>query len=214
VKEKNGSLDRIGSLEILARSQGFVKIAGVDEVGRGPLAGPVAAAAVILPADHSIEGLNDSKKLSHRRRQQLAEQICRLAEGWGLGLVGPRRIDQVNIRVASLEAMSIALEQVLLDGCIPDLVFTDGRDQFPLPQGAPPIEQRAVIKADSLSEAVAAASIVAKVYRDALMQEYHAHWPQYGFDKHKGYPTKFHKQAIVEHGPCEIHRLSFSGVKP
>ena len=200
-------------LDDWARQQGYRKIVGVDEVGRGPLAGPVVAAAVILPEKHGIAGLADSKKLTARRREKLAVQICNQASGWAFGLVGPRRIDEINIRRASLEAMARACRELWALGVQADLVMIDGRDVFPWPEDLPAVEQRAFIKADTRSQTVAAASIVAKVYRDALMREYHALFPRYGFDRHKGYPTKAHKQAVKEYGPCEIHRMTFRGVK-
>jgi ribonuclease HII len=203
---------RPARLDEWARAQGFSKIAGVDEVGRGPLAGPVVAAAVMLPENHRIAGLADSKKLTARRREGLAVEICQKAYGWAFGVVGPRRIDEVNIRRASLEAMARACLELGALGAQPDLVMIDGRDVFPWPAELPAAEQRAFIKADSRSQTVAAASIVAKVYRDALMREYHSLFPSYGFDRHKGYPTRAHRQAIREHGPCEIHRMTFRGV--
>ena len=215
-RRSDSDLRRRASLAVLdewARQQGFCKIVGVDEVGRGPLAGPVVAAAVMLPDNHGIAGLDDSKKLTARRREKLAVQICQKAGGWAFGLVGPRRIDEVNIRQASLEAMAWAYRELWVLGVRPDLVMVDGRDVFPWPEDLPKVEQRAFIKADTRSRTVAAASIVAKVYRDALMREYHALFPRYGFDRHKGYPTRAHKQAVLEHGPCEIHRMTFRGVK-
>lgn len=201
------------ALDDWARKQGYRKIVGVDEVGRGPLAGPVVAAAVILPEKHDIAGLADSKKLTARRREKLAVQICNSAVGWAFGVVGPRRIDEINIRQASLEAMARACQELWVLEVQADLVMVDGRDVFPWPEDLPQVEQRAFIKADTRSQTVAAASIVAKVYRDALMREYHALFPRYGFDRHKGYPTKAHKQAVLEYGPCEIHRMTFRGVK-
>ncbi len=203
----------IGSLEKWARREGYALVAGVDEAGRGPLAGPVVAAAVVLGMGHGIEGLDDSKKLTARRREKLAAGICAKALGWGLGIIGPARIDEVNIRNASLEAMSRSLSQLLAQGLQPDLVLVDGRDLFELPPRSPLLVQRAFVGADGLSEAVAAASIVAKVYRDTLMIEYHAMWPQYHFERHKGYPTAEHRRLLKLHGPCEIHRRSFRGVK-
>ncbi len=200
------------SLDEWARGQGFSRVVGVDEVGRGPLAGPVVAAAVMLPDHHGIAGLADSKKLTARRREKLAAEICQKADGWAFGVVGPRRIDEINIRRASLEAMARACLELGALGAEPDLVMIDGRDLFPWPDELPPVQQRAFVKADSRSLIVAAASIVAKVYRDALMREYHSLFPRYGFDRHKGYPTAAHKRAIREYGPCEIHRMTFKGV--
>jgi ribonuclease HII len=200
-------------LDVWVRKHGFEIIAGVDEVGRGPLAGPVVAAAVVLPKNHTIEGLADSKALSARVRRILAERICRESIGWGLGVVSAGRIDRINIRQASLEAMALAFQQVMVQGIVPDMILVDGRDIFELPADASEIDQQAVIKADKYSASVSAASIVAKEYRDALMQEYHSWWPVYGFDRHKGYPTAAHKEAVRLNGACEIHRKTFRGVK-
>jgi ribonuclease HII len=201
-------------LDAWARGHGYRFVAGVDEVGRGPLAGPVVAAAVLLGCDHGIEGLADSKQLSEVRRVTLARQISQRAVGVGLGVIGPERIDQTDIRRASLEAMGVALSELLAQQVIPDLVMVDGRDVFTLPAGAPAMRVKAFVKGDQRSQVIGAASIVAKVYRDALMQEYHAIWPEYGFDRHKGYPTAAHRGALVRLGPCEIHRRSFRGVLP
>lgn len=200
-------------LEDWARAHGYNEIAGVDEVGRGPLAGPVVAAAVVLPHT-SLAGVTDSKKLSVGQRNVLDKQIKAWAKAYGIGVVGPARIDQTDIRLASLEAMGLALAQVLAQGINPDVVLVDGRDVFQLPKGAPAMRVKAFIKGDSRSQAIGAASIIAKVYRDNLMEEYHKRWPVYGFDRHKGYPTAVHRRAVLENGPCEIHRRSFKGVEP
>ncbi len=199
-------------LDAWARGRGYTIITGVDEVGRGPLAGPVVAAAVVLPLDHRIEGLADSKQLSSAQRKRLSEDIRKHAVAFGFGWVEPARIDRINILRASLEAMSIAFARVLACGLLPDLVLVDGDFSFPLPAGAPPVLQKPFIKADARSKTVSAASILAKVYRDGLMDEYHKCFPQYGFDRHKGYATATHKRALAEYGPCEIHRRSFAGV--
>jgi ribonuclease HII len=199
-------------LEEWARARGYVEIAGVDEVGRGPLAGPVVAAAVVLPQT-PLKGVTDSKKLSARQREKLDKQIKAWAKAYGIGVVSPARIVQTNIRLASLEAMRLALAQVLTQGIHPDVVLVDGRDVFRLPKGAQAMRVKAFVKGDSRSQAIGAASIIAKVYRDNLMDAYHKRWPEYGFDRHKGYPTAIHRQAVLENGPCEIHRLSFKGVK-
>lgn len=203
----------IGSLEKWARRAGYSIVAGVDEAGRGPLAGPVVAAAVVLGVRHGIEGLDDSKKLTARKREKLSARIWSHAPGVGVGVVGPARIDELNIRRASLEAMARAYSELLAQGLQPDLVLVDGRDLFELPPRAPLTTQRAFVGADARSEAVAAASIVAKVYRDTLMLEYHAMWPEYRFGRHKGYPTAEHRRLLKQYGPCEIHRRSFRGVK-
>jgi ribonuclease HII len=206
--------DEIGTndLDAWARARGYSVISGVDEVGRGPLAGPVVAAAVVLPRDHRIEGLADSKQLSSAQRKRLSKEIRTEATACGLGLVEPARIDSINILRASLEAMSIAFAQVLACGLLPDVVLVDGTFCFPIPAGAPKVPQKPFVKADARSQTVSAASILAKVFRDELMDEYHERFPQYGFDRHKGYATATHKRALAEHGPCEIHRRSFAGV--
>ncbi len=209
-KDHAGSYS-MGELEKWAYSNGFHHIIGVDEVGRGPLAGPVVAAAVMLPKEHGIQGLKDSKQLPEARREHLKTLIEQRAEAWGLGVVEPGRIDCINIRRAALEAMSIAVGAMIGRVARVDLILVDGRDRFEMPDGYIHLEQRPIIKADARSESVAAASILAKVHRDMLMQQYHVCWPEYGFDRHKGYGTKAHKQAIQRHGTCEIHRLSFRG---
>jgi ribonuclease HII len=197
-------------------------VVGVDEVGRGPLAGPVVAAAVALGVEQLLPGLDDSKKLSPARRERLDPVIREAALAYGLGRVEPARIDQVNIRRAALEAMSLACAAMFahLAGQAaecrprPDGVLVDGLDVFPWPAGAPALPVRAFVKGDGRSRAIAAASIVAKVHRDALMRAYHARWPVYGFDRHMGYPSAAHLAALRAHGPCEIHRRSFHGVLP
>ena len=178
------------------------------------MAGPVVAAAVILPKEHGIVGLDDSKKISPGKREILAEAVRDKALAWGLAEVDAARIDTTNIRLASLEAMGLAFVQMLAAGVIPDVVLVDGRDVFPVPEGCPTMPLKAFPKADGRSRNVAAASILAKVHRDALMLVHHKRWPVYGFDGHKGYPTAKHRQALLEHGHCPIHRLSFRGVLP
>ena len=177
-------------------------ITGIDEAGRGPLAGPVVAAAVILDPQHSIEGLADSKKLSEKKRDMLAELIKTHALAYGIGMVDHQTIDQINILQASLLAMQRAFEQLTLT---PTLALIDG---IHCPKLTCPTE--AIIRGDSLIPAISAASILAKVTRDHLMRVMDLHYPVYGFAQHKGYPTKAHRLAIQQHGPCEIHRLSFS----
>ena len=199
-------------LELWARAHGYGLVAGVDEVGRGPLAGPVVAAAVILPLEHGIQGLDDSKKLSPVKRERLSIEIRDQALAWGVAEVDAGRIDETNIRLASLEAMGLAFASALKQGCLPDVVIVDGRDVFQLPDDCPILPVKAFPKADGRSRNVGAASIVAKVHRDALMKAFDARWPVYGFAKHMGYPTAQHRQALSEHGPCPIHRRSFRGV--
>lgn len=176
-------------------------VAGIDEAGRGPLAGPVAAGAVILPADHDILYLNDSKKLSAKKRDMLYDQIREEAVAWAVGLVEPARIDEINILQATYEAMRLAISQLKVSPTVlvNDAVTIPGVN----------IPQVPVIKGDAKCISIAAASILAKVTRDRIMEEMDAMYPAYGFAGHKGYGTKAHIEAIREHGPCPIHRRSF-----
>ena len=178
--------------------------AGVDEAGRGPLAGPVVAAAVILPEGFNTRGLDDSKKLTHAQRTALLDRIVTSALAFAIGIVHHEEIDRINILRASLRAMEIAVNT--LDRK-PDFLLIDGNQRTSLL-----IPQETVIKGDSRCCSIAAASIVAKVRRDKLMDEYHEIYPQYNFRSHKGYPTKEHLDAIRKYGPCPIHRRSFRGV--
>ncbi len=193
------------TFENQARRQGFKCIAGIDEAGRGPLAGPVVSAAVILPDGFDAAGIKDSKKLTPARRDKLYSQIKAGALSVGVGRVDPARIDKINILQAALLSMANAAGE--LDPA-PDFLLIDGL--FKIPSDT---RQKAITKGDSLSVSIAAASIIAKVTRDRLMLEYHAAYPEYGFDRHKGYPTRAHKEAIARHGICPIHRLTFKGVK-
>lgn len=176
-------------------------ICGVDEAGRGPLAGPVTAGAVILPKDCTILYLNDSKKLSEKRREELFLEIREKAVSYSVGIVGPERIDEINILQATYEAMRQAVSGL---GVVPDLLLNDA---VTIPELA--IPQVPIIKGDAKSVSIAAASILAKVTRDHLMEEYDRQFPQYGFAKHKGYGTAAHVAALREFGPCPIHRRSF-----
>ncbi|MCI0482313.1 MAG: ribonuclease HII [Candidatus Dadabacteria bacterium] len=178
--------------------------AGVDEAGRGPLAGPVVAAAVILPESFTIDGLDDSKKLTHPQRVKILQQIIASAVDIAVGVVDHEAIDSINILRASLRAMEIAVNNL---GRRPDFLLIDGNQRTSLL-----IPQETVIKGDSRCCSIAAASIVAKVRRDEIMNEYHEIYPEYNFRSHKGYPTKEHLEAIRKHGPCPIHRRSFRGV--
>ena len=193
------------SFEKKAFQKGFSKIAGIDEAGRGPLAGPVISAAVILPKSFQISGVFDSKKLTPKRRSYLYEKIYENAVSVGIGIVDPFEIDRINILQASLTAMAAAVENLSPQ---PDCLLIDGT--FLISSSLP---QKAIPKGDTLSISIAAASIVAKVTRDRLMERYHQDYPQFGFLKHKGYPTKAHKQTIQQFGCCPIHRKSFKGVK-
>lgn len=178
---------------------------GVDEVGRGPLAGDVMAAAVVLDPEHPVEGLADSKTLSASRREVLSAQLRSSARGFAIGRATPREIDSINILQASLLAMWRAVDAL---GLKPDLVLVDGKH---LPRWTYP--SLPVIKGDSKVAAIAAASIVAKVERDHAMLELHERWPVYNFAQHKGYPTAAHLAALRLHGPCSCHRQSFAPVR-
>lgn len=193
--------------EAAARADGYRLIAGLDEVGRGALAGPVVAAAVILnPEAQFPEGLNDSKQLTPLQRERIAEEIRRTAIAYAFGLVSPAEIDQTNILIATRRAMLAALKQL---APAPDFLLIDA---LQLKDAALP--QRAMIRGDCISASIAAASVVAKTYRDNLMREYDAAYPQYGFAGHVGYGTRAHLDALRACGPCEIHRKSFRGVLP
>ncbi len=176
-------------------------ICGIDEAGRGPLAGPVAAGAVILPPDCEILFLNDSKKLSEKRREELFLEIQEKAVAWSVGIVGPDVIDEINILQATYEAMRRAIAGLKV---APDLLLNDA---VTIP--GVPINQVPIVKGDAKSVSIAAASIMAKVTRDHMMMECDALFPEYGFAKHKGYGTAAHIAAIKEFGPCPIHRRSF-----
>ncbi len=183
----------------------FRLAAGVDEAGRGPLAGPVLVAAVILDARNIPAGLDDSKRLSAAAREALYPQICRAARAWAVVEVSVEEIDRCNILQATLLGMRQAVEQ--LDP-VPAVALVDG-NQAP----ALACEVQTLVKGDQLEPAISAASILAKVSRDRLMLRMHQRYPGYGFDRHKGYPTRFHLQALEQLGPCPIHRRSFAPVR-
>lgn len=191
-------------------TQGHRHIAGTDEVGRGPLAGPVVAAAVIFPPDFQLSKefhwLTDSKKLTAKRRELLFPLIKREALACEIAVISPAIIDKINILQASLLAMAKAINKLSAQ---PDYILVDGKFIIPLLK----ITQEAIIGGDALIASISAASIIAKVSRDFLMQGYHEQYPLYGFDKHMGYGTKSHIEAIRKHGPCPIHRLSFEPLK-
>lgn len=184
---------------------GLTRVAGVDEVGRGPLAGPVVAAAVILDPDRPIDGLRDSKQLPEVRRVELDIEIRNSALAWAIGFCTPAEIDQFNILQASMLAMRRAVEALSV---MPELVRVDGNR---CPELAIPTE--AIIGGDDSVACISAASIIAKVYRDAEMLRLHQEYPLYGFDRHKGYPTPAHLAALAEHGACPIHRQSYAPVQ-
>ena len=186
--------------------QGSACICGTDEAGRGPLAGRVYAAAVILPPELEIPGLDDSKKLTEKKRDKLFDVICEQALSYSIAFSSPEEIDEINILAASMLAMRRAVEGLTVS---PDLVLADGnRDPEPTYRGAR-IESRAIVKGDALCRSIAAASILAKVSRDRYMLEMDALYPGYGFAKHKGYPTREHYEALARLGPSPIHRRSF-----
>ncbi|OGP58387.1 MAG: ribonuclease HII [Deltaproteobacteria bacterium RBG_13_52_11b] len=185
--------------------QGYERIAGIDEVGRGPLAGPVVAAAVILPKNGIGQDLFDSKKISWRKRDELYGLILSKSVAVGIGIVGHREIETLNILGATLKAMGLAVGNLPIS---PDFLLIDGSQGIKVP-----IPQKPIRKGDQLSNSISAASIIAKVTRDRIMTEYHQEYPQYNFAKHKGYGTREHRKAIERFGICELHRRSFRGVK-
>ena len=188
--------------EIELRKAGHQHLCGLDEAGRGPLAGPVVAGAVILPAEFEPNGIADSKTLSATKRESAYRVIVEQAISWAVGIADIDEIDEINILQASLLAMRRAYEKLETP---PDFLLVDGNRELP----ESPLPQRTVIGGDGRLICVAAASIIAKVERDRIMCAYHQRFPQYGFDTHKGYPTRKHRQAIARYGPCEIHRRSF-----
>lgn len=195
------------AFEEAVRAEGYLLIAGLDEVGRGALAGPVAAAAVILdPAKRLPEGLNDSKKLSRLQRERICEELKASAVCYAVGLVSPEEIDRTNILVATRRAMSEAIGQ-LCPGAEYLLIDALQLREVSLPQ-------RAIIGGDACCASIAAASVIAKTYRDALMRDYDQEFPHYGFARHVGYGTREHLTALREHGACAIHRRTFRGVLP
>ena len=200
-----------GKFEEEGYASGFTCVAGFDEVGRGPLAGPVVAAAVVLPQGKTHSGIQDSKLIQPKKREELAAWIKEHAAAWGLGVVGAEEIDRINILKASLLAMAHAFKQ--LDP-MPDYLLIDGPHEIPLEfLGRALPFQRAITKGDQLSLSIAAASILAKVARDRMMMDYGDLYPQYGFARHKGYGSPLHLAALRSYGPCPIHRRSFGPVR-
>lgn len=204
LKKQQERLKEMKARETELHRQGYVNITGVDEVGRGPLAGPVVAAAVVLPEDFDVLGIDDSKKLSEKRREELFDVILEKAVAWGIGMADHSTIDEINILQATKLAMKDAIADLSgkLEGI--DYVIFDAVkiNDLKLPQ-------EAVIKGDSKILAVAAASIVAKVTRDRMMVAYAEEYPGYGFEKNKGYGTKQHYEGIARQGICPIHRKTF-----
>ena len=194
--------ERIENLKKYEREyEAYGYICGIDEVGRGPLAGPVVAGAVILPKDCDILYINDSKKLTAAKREELYDEIMEKAVAAGIGMVSPQRIDEINILQATYEAMREAISKL---EPAPDILLNDA---VTIPEVT--IPQVPIIKGDAKSISIGAASIIAKVTRDRLMYSYDELYPEYGFAKHKGYGTKQHRDALAEYGPCPIHRKTF-----
>lgn len=183
-----------------ARFEGV--LAGVDEAGRGPLAGPVVCACCVM-GDCFIDGINDSKKLSEKKRELLYEEIVKSAVCYGVGIVDEKTIDNINILKATKLCMENAINSI---STMPDTVLIDAVTGLAIPY-----KQRPIIKGDATSYAIAAASIIAKVTRDRIMRDYAVKYPEYGFDKHKGYGTREHIAALLKYGPCDIHRRTFIG---
>jgi ribonuclease HII len=194
-------LTAISRLERVLWSRGLMHVAGIDEAGRGPLAGPVVAAAVIFPPGMMIAGVDDSKKLTPDHREELYAQIVGSASAYGIAMIDHDEIDRINILQATIEAMRNSIRQLRFQ---PDYLLVDGNmfhhESIPF---------RTIVRGDSRSISIAAASILAKVTRDRLMEQYHIEYPEYGFDRHKGYGTADHIRAIETYGYCPIHRRSF-----
>ena len=185
------------------REKGFKFICGIDEAGRGPLAGPVVVASVIMPADSMIEGVNDSKKISEKKREELHEKIIKEAISYGVAIIGQDEIDEVNILNATKKGLTISLQELTQK---PDLILVDALNHIDT-LGIP---YDSIIKGDAKCYSIAAASIIAKVTRDRIMREWDKIYPEYGFEKHKGYGTANHIKAIKEFGLCPIHRKTFT----
>lgn len=196
-------LEELSKYEKKFYNDGYRCIAGIDEAGRGPLAGPVVAAAVILPEGCLIEGVNDSKKLSEKKREKLYCEITETAISWAVGIVDNNIIDEINILNATRRAMKISIDSLKK---VPDYILIDAEKKVDTGN----IPYLPIIKGDALSISIAAASIIAKVTRDRIMYEYDNVFPMYGFAKHKGYGTKIHIAEIKENGLCLIHRRSFT----
>ncbi|HWJ04066.1 MAG TPA: ribonuclease HII [Verrucomicrobiae bacterium] len=203
--QEDARLEKLFVFEEELWSQGYTNIAGIDEAGRGPLAGPVVAAAVILPGKLKISGLNDSKVVPERKRQELARQIRQQAVAWSIGVATVEEIDTLNILGATKTAMTRAVEGL---GRQPDHLLIDAVKLTNLT-----LPQKPVIDGDALSASIAAASILAKVYRDSVMDELHKSYPYYNFGSNKGYLTAEHALALKEYGPCPWHRTSFAPVR-
>lgn len=202
---RNGAPPDVPDIEAWLLAKGYTAICGVDEVGRGPLAGPVVAAAVIFPMDSVVDGLDDSKKLTPKDRQLVFDQIAQAGMICSVGIIDHQAIDSLNIHQATLLAMRKAVSDLRQD---PDFILVDGK--FTIPNLEQP--QYAVVRGDARCRAIAAASVVAKVTRDRIMEHYAQIFPQFTFSDHKGYPTPRHLRELRDHGPSDIHRRSFGPV--
>ena len=213
MKEKElERLKEIRKIEEELYLKGINSIAGIDEAGRGPLAGPVVVACVVMPKDSMIEGVNDSKKVSEKKREKLFEEITKEALGYGIGIVSQEEIDKINILNATKEGLTLAIKELEKDLQEkkrkfekPEIILVDALTKIDTDH----IPYRSIIKGDSKSYSIAAASIIAKVTRDRIMRQWDEVYPMYGFEKHKGYGTANHISAIKEYGLCPLHRLSF-----
>lgn len=213
MKEKElERLKEIRKIEEELYLKGINSIAGIDEAGRGPLAGPVVVACVVMPKDSMIEGVNDSKKVSEKKREKLFEEITKDALGYGIGIVSQEEIDKINILNATKEGLTLAIKELEKDLQEkkrkfekPEIILVDALTKIDTDH----IPYRSIIKGDSKSYSIAAASIIAKVTRDRIMRQWDEVYPMYGFEKHKGYGTSAHITAIKEYGLCPLHRRSF-----
>lgn len=203
MKEKEEQrLNQLKEEEQKLHEKGINYICGIDEAGRGPLAGPVVVGAVIMPKDSFIEGVNDSKKVSEAKREKLYDIITKEAIAWGVGIVNQKEIDEINILNATKKALTMALESLETN---PELILTDALENI----NTLGIPYKSFIKGDAKIYSISAASIIAKVTRDRIMREWDQIYPEYGFSKHKGYGTAQHIAAIKEHGICDLHRRTF-----
>lgn len=203
MKEKEiERLTNLKQIENKLYKEGEKLICGIDEAGRGPLAGPVVVAAVIMPKESMIEGVNDSKKVSEKKREMLYEQIIKEAISYSVGIIDQKEIDEINILNATKKGLTLAIKELKVR---PDRILVDALTKIDTCH----IPYTSIIKGDAKSYSIAAASIIAKVTRDRIMREWDEVYPQYGFEKHKGYGTKKHIEAIEEYGLCPLHRLSF-----
>lgn len=203
MKEKEEQrLIKLKEMEEELYNSGIEYICGIDEAGRGPLAGPVVVATVVMPRDSMIEGVNDSKKVSEKKREELYEKITNEALAYGVGIIDQKEIDRINILNATKEGLTMAIKELTIR---PNLILVDALNKI----DTDGIEYKSVIKGDAKCYSIAAASIIAKVTRDRIMRQWDQIYPQYGFEKHKGYGTAAHIAAIKEYGLCPLHRMSF-----